>query len=253
MTQYAQAKSFTPILNTEDFSSVFGGKTKTHLPLDEQGLLRAVESIAFPGTSFTILEEKENEIVRVESPEYPYSGPFFVDRRFLHEFSDVFIARKPSLPSAEKILQTMHNLIGYRYFWGGNCHHVPEMLSLYPPKEKIDSSLQDDWSLKGFDCSGLTYYATHGIVPRNTSRWLDFGKEVPVKEKTLEDICSSLKPLDAFVWKGHILFLYNENTVIESRIHKGVIITDLQTRLKEIVFEEKKDFVVRRWHPDFLL
>ena len=243
----AFAKTFTPLLNTPDFSLIFGGDT---IPLDGQGLLRAVEAIAFPQTPFQILFQT-GRIVQVKTQAYPYEGDLFVDERFLFLSQENIVKKHidSGLPSSKEILNTLISLVGTRYCWGGNCLGVPEMLSFYPPRSsKIQ---QDDLILKGFDCSGLIYYATHGITPRNTSSWFSFGQEIPIAGKSHSELFPLLKPLDAILWKGHIIFVQDPFHVIESRVGKGVVVTPLQQRFLEIK-QEERSFVIRRWHPDFL-
>src|SRR6187399_3468087 len=46
----------TPVLNTSDYASVFGGPSGTAVKLDSKGLIREMEFIAFPNTVFEILE-----------------------------------------------------------------------------------------------------------------------------------------------------------------------------------------------------
>ena len=257
----ALAKTFTPVLNTENFIDVFGGHSGTIMPLDNQGFLRSLEFIAFPKTQFTILSVKQNHILEVTTLDYPYEGSFFVDSRFLIEAEENTPERHFILPSSSTILSSLFSLLGTRYFWGGNCPAVIETLTLYPPKEHLEEPTLEDWTLKGFDCSGLMYYVTNGFTPRNTSSWINFGQSISIKAKSLEGIMSLLKPLDAIVWKGHILFVYDAFHTIESRAGKGVILTDLKKRLESLIYEEKKtphdiwqenqsQFLVRRWHPN---
>jgi len=49
-TQYAVARISTPVLNTSDFRSVFGGEGGSDLKTDNSGLVRETEFIAMPGT-----------------------------------------------------------------------------------------------------------------------------------------------------------------------------------------------------------
>ena len=55
-SNYAVAIFSTPVLNTSDFESVFGGNSGTEVKLDSKGLIREMEFIAFPNTLFEILE-----------------------------------------------------------------------------------------------------------------------------------------------------------------------------------------------------
>ena len=251
------ANTFTPILNTKEFHSVFGGKDGISIPLNEKGFIQALECVALPGTLFQGTSTEYEHVLEVKSEEYPYKGPFFVDHRFLSASEK---KREVNLPSSSDILHTLKSLIGNPYFWGGNCPGIPEMLSFYPPKGDLKKQDFDNWSVKGFDCSGLIYYATNGYTPRNTSSWDHFGKGIDIYGKDIKTIISSLKPLDAIVWNGHILFVYDEETSIESKAGEGVVLKDLETRIQNLLDEKKEPmnsspknrslyFLIKRWHP----
>ena len=66
-----------------------------------------------------------------------------------------------------------------------------------------------------------------------------------------------LQPLDLIVWNGHVIIVFDENTVIESTGDAGVHKSDLLARIKSIMKEKTpvndwgstsgKRFVIRRW------
>ena len=122
--------------------------------------------------------------------------------------------------------------------------------------------LQDNWRLKGVDCSGLFYYVSNGFTARNTSKLLDFGRAVLIEGLSLNEIIDKVNDLDLIVWEGHVVGVLDHKTTIESRSPKGVFTCDLKTRLLEIMNERKPanrwdenegaGFVIRRWHPDNL-
>ncbi len=252
--KFAKTTSFTPILNTADFGGVF----HKELPLDAQGLLRPVETVAFPNTKFTVLNRISTHIIQVKTTDYPYGDRLFVDDRFLQTVSSSDPERNPVLPSPEKILNTMNSLIGTRYFWGGNCLGVPKMLELYPPQAPICDNNLKNWVFEGVDCSGLIYFATEGYTPRNTSSWIAYGESVPLEGKATSEIILALRPLDALVYPGHILFVHENHQIIESRVGRGVVLTPIETRLEELIQTQKLtlknqgglpgSFTVRRWH-----
>ncbi|MBI3237164.1 MAG: C40 family peptidase [Chlamydiales bacterium] len=260
---YAYAFCATPLLNTPDFLSSFGGKEACQLPLDSKNLLRPVESIALPGSKFLIFEKMEPHphILRVATCEYPYQE-VYVDSRFLR-LTEKKEERKRTLPSKEQILACLKNLIGARYIWGGNWPEgIPELLQYYPPSpdlSQLDPLLLDTWQLKGVDCSGLLYYAANGSVPRNTSELLHFGVPVSIQGKGIQQIAKDLQPLDLIVWQGHVVIVWDEQHAIESLCGKGVIFQSLEKRLSELILEQKKIpldavpkdfsdyFIVRRW------
>ena len=87
-TLYAVAELPVPVLNTPDFSFVFGNKEGETLHLDDSGLICEVEFIALPETVFEIKEtiKKGNNIIyRITTADYPYPAQkgYFIDSRFV--------------------------------------------------------------------------------------------------------------------------------------------------------------------------
>ncbi|HSX03215.1 MAG TPA: hypothetical protein VLG76_00625 [Rhabdochlamydiaceae bacterium] len=255
MSSFAFAKTFSPILNTPKFSEIFGGKDGCSLSLDEQGLMRAIETVAFPNTKFKIIQESDTHVLQVETEDYPCT-PLFVDKRFLTEKG---LERKKEVPSVFKIINSLQNQIGATYIWGGNTTQgIPELLQLYPPKVPLDEKMRALWTLKGVDCSGLLYEATDGTVPRNTSWLIKFGRPLLIENLSYEKIASLIKPLDLILWPGHVIIALDSKTCIESRPQTGVVIQNLTERLYELnrkpllqwdsSLPTKDHFIIRRWH-----
>lgn len=192
--------------------------------------------IAFPQTRFQLLHRVFDTVIQVTTNEYPCQ-PLFVDERFL-SFGD-FPERNIPLPDAATILKRMESCLGSQYFWGGNWNEgIPEMADLYP-------ALKDEENLlcSGVDCSGLLYQATNGFTPRNTSELIDFGQPV----ERLDD----LKPLDLMVWKGHVVIAFSPGKFIESRIDRGVVISDFEPRYEEALEKlDGKPLYFRRWYTN---
>ena len=260
--KFAVAILHTPVLNTSDFESVFGGESGDSLMLDEDGHILALEFIAIPNTVFEIHEtipKQGHSIYRITTTDYPYtSAELFIDSRFVNVLDKKPEERKVEMPAKEEIIQNMEALEGYRYLWGGNYGDgVIEMLDFYNPSSDLDDDTKASWCLKGVDCSGLIYQATNGTTPRNTSSLIYYGKGLEISRKSDTAIYQMLKPLDLIVWKGHVIIVLDEKTVIESRPPKGVQKNDLLNRLKEVMEErqpvddwdssEGGRFVVRRW------
>ncbi|MBS0620323.1 MAG: peptidoglycan endopeptidase [Verrucomicrobia bacterium] len=232
--QFALTTQPTPVLSTPDFHICFGGEDGDSLPLDEKNLLRPVETVLLPKTRIELLEQVgTSPIWRIRTDAYPYPSPLFVDIRFL-KLSTEEPPHRP-LPSKQQILQTLEELVGCRYIWGGNWPQgINHLTRLYPPKGDLDPLHEDSWKLKGVDCSGMLYFATNGNTPRNTSSLMTFGKPAE----------GALQPLDLIVWPGHVLCVLDENRVIESRHPDGVVITPLKERLRQV----PENAVVRRWY-----
>jgi len=267
---FAVAPGYAPVLNTPDFSAVFGGADGKTLLKDNCGQLRAIEFVALPGTVFSIeaeLSQGNRKVYRVKTSDYPYPSKrgYFIDARFVRVQGSKPPERVSTLPAQEKIIDSMKKREGSRYVWGGNsAAGIAELLAWYPPAEKTVLSQADRnlWMLAGVDCSGLLYEATDGYTPRNTSALLHFGKSVSIAGKSLQAIKALLEPLDLIVWPGHVIIVIDGGNSIESRLachepDKGVRIRPLADRLRDIMKKRKpadtvqnnrEEFVVRRWY-----
>lgn len=226
----------TPVFNTPDIPFL-------SLPLkkDSQHLIREIEAIALPGTPFQCLHEVSAHILQVETPDYPSAHSLrYVDRRFLQANAP---ERKKKLPSRAALLNWLESSVGTRYFWGGNWRDgIPEMLNFYPHLQAAAPEDQDDALCRGLDCSGLLYQATDGITPRNTGQLILYGEEISPHE---------FQPLDLIVWKGHVLIVFSQDLLIESRVGHGVVMSPFQERYAEVVKlteAENKTLHFRRWY-----
>lgn len=225
----------TPILNTPNFSDVFGDV----LLFDDKKLVRAVEMIALPSMVFKVIQKKEGPILEISTEEYPSPIPLFIDSRS-GSFHNVVTRRRKRIPSPKEIIKKMKKTEGLPYVWGGNYSKgIPEWKVLYPPSKKLSSFEETHWTFHGVDCSGLLYEATDGYTPRNTKGLMMFGKEVSLKE---------VKPLDLILFPGHVIIALGDNQVIESN-HSlgGVVINPIDKCLSEI----EVPFTLRRFHQAF--
>ena len=199
-------EELTPVLNTPDFTYTF-----SHMPLDNEGLMRELEFIAPIGTSFKLIERISPFIAQVSFPKYPSEKPLFIDTRFNSQTA-FDITKK--LPSHSKILEALKKSVGLPYLWGGNAKHgIPKIRKLYPSSKNLEEPLL---TLKGLDCSGLLYEAAEGLTPRNTSDLIGFGVKV--------HSFSNLQPLDLLVWPGHVILVLDKKRSIESLAGNGVVI-----------------------------
>lgn len=262
-TLFAVTDSPAPVLNTSDFESVFGGINGNSVKTDEQGLIREIEFIAFEGTIFEIsdeIEKDDHKIYEVKTEGYEYGTHLFIDSRFVKISKERPPAIPKKLPSKEKIYSILDRAVGAKYIWGGNyISGIDKMLQYYSPSGHIDDETKLLWCLKGCDCSGLMYQATGGYTERNTNKLIYDGEPVLIEGLTAEEIADKLKPLDMIVWKGHVIYVYDEITAIQSALSKGgVVKTDLIETLKHLMETRTpvndydagsgERFVVRRWY-----
>lgn len=272
---YAIAELPTPVLNTPDFSLVFGSTDGKTLHLDDAGLIREVEFIALPKTIFTIektVRHGMTTLYQITTEEYPYQTQkgYFIDSRFVHTTGQKSPHRLKTLPAKHDIISRLMSAEGSRYIWGGNVKAgIPELLSFYPPQSPLPRDVKDQWMLKGVDCSGLLYEATNGSTPRNTSSLITYGEPVSIARLRSDQIVSIVEPLDILVWEGHVIIVLDKDQAIESRLdydkqqagnQGGVKIRNLKDVLDETMKERvpvntytdtvggNKKFVVRRWY-----
>lgn len=265
---FAVARTNTPVLNTPDFNTVFGGIDGRNLKKDACGQLRSLEFIAMPETLFRIEDELNKDgrkIYRVTTDDYPYPSKngFFVESDFVRLYKDKPRERPRNLPSEDVILARLKSADNSRYVWGGNvAKGVQEMLERYPAGRNLPPVDRDILTMHGVDCSGLLYEATGGFTPRNTSSLVNYGSAVKISGKSLRQISADLKPLDLIVWPGHVMIVIDGGKVIESRLvcskpENGVRIRGINEALTEIMKKRKPadlissssgEFVVRRWY-----
>jgi len=264
-SNYAVSKYFTPVLSSPDFTSVYGGKNGSTLKRSNNGLIKELEYVAYPGSVFEILSEikkEDHKIYKVKTDEYeiPELGiELFIDSRFVSLTDFKPEKRKINLPSKNEIFEYLDKSVGAMYIWGANnLDGVPQMLEYYAPKGNPGESEKKEWMMKGLDCSGLLYEATNGYSARNTHQLVYFGESVKISGLTAGQIASKVKPLDLIVWKGHIILVYDENTTIESSFSEGrVVKKNLIEVLNKLISKrkpvdewtggKKNEFVIIRW------
>ena len=79
--RFVIARDFTPVLNTPDYESVFGGADGSRVKVDNKGLIREMEFIAFPGTIFRVFNSFQKdgyEILEVKTNDYVYDTDLFL-------------------------------------------------------------------------------------------------------------------------------------------------------------------------------
>ncbi|MCL6755763.1 MAG: C40 family peptidase [Candidatus Rhabdochlamydia oedothoracis] len=247
-----------PVFNTPEFPNYFKEKGE-FIPLDNQGLMRCLETILLPGMSFDPREALPKNILKIKTPNY--SGKeLYIHGEFLPNSSSK--KQLINLPSVDKICKTLKKLIGTPYLWGGNYPEgIAKIPKIYPPNanlSSLDPKIQNIWQLKGVDCSGLLYYATGGYTPRNTADLVKYKKGLKIENLKKEGILSLLQPLDLITWKGHVIIVIDKETCIESTPEKGVNSRRLFERIEEVLKTRKpvnknpsdKSFVIRRWHSE---
>lgn len=260
-TIYAFSLFPTPAYNTENFPDFY---KEGQFPIDEKGLFRNLEFIARVGTFFHVLQIFQNYVWKVETRDYPTA--VFVDARFLQITDRHAGDRIEKLPTEREILKRLEHLssLKLKYLWGGGSQGIPQMSSFYAMPNDLEEKMKQIWMKQGYDCTGLVYEVTNGMsgnkiaMPRNSGDQIKLGKGLPIKGKSDKQIASMLKPLDLIGWKGHVILIGRNGSVIESHRLYGVVKTPTLKRLQEIMatrtpvdtYTSPQDqFVIRRWYP----
>ncbi len=275
----ARSRGYTPVFYLDDFPRYFWGGTGGELIVDDWDQIDPTETVVFPKSLFTvekIIRRADTTLLQVRTSEYPYdSDPHYIDARHvqIYESGSISKERNIELPSRAKILRNLKSQVGKPYVWWGNAPNgISSLASFYPPSHPLDAPMRSKWTLDGFDCSGILYWATHGYTPRNTSKLITFGTGVKIAGKTPVEIAGVLKPLDIIVWKGHNMIVIDTDHILESTANftgtgnystpNGVRIRPIVEALEEVmntkwriavdeyadnVPEGKKKFVIRRW------
>src|SRR5579872_5494121 len=103
---FATASFPTPVLNSPDFSQIFGGDDGATLPLDDQGLLRPVETVLLKGTKVVITGREREGIYKISTEAYQ-GDKLYVDGRFLDKADRYTGENLVKMPPAEKIFECM--------------------------------------------------------------------------------------------------------------------------------------------------
>ncbi len=278
---YAHSRWLVPFFCLADFPRYYGSGTDGSLVLDDWNQVDPLEYVALPDTAMRvrqILSYSGITLLDVTTTEYPYdSDPHYIDARMVQVIgSDIAIPeRKIKIPSPYTIQRRMRKQVGLPYIWGGNSPvGSMKMFDLYPSNHTIDDLTRAKWTMAGFDCSGLLFWATDGYTPRNTSKLITYGIGIDIEWKTPEEIVKILKPLDIIVWNEHGRIVLDKGHIIESTVNfsstgnystpNGVRIVPLIESLRNIIDEKQRQpvndwaastfpknekFVIRRWYP----
>jgi hypothetical protein len=241
-TRFAVAKSATPVLNTHEWDTVFGGPDGQELKYDRFGEIDEVVFVALEGTTFNIQRQirketrsgKETIYYKVTTPDYQGSETLWVDGRFF-DLRDIQAKDERKSVNSAKTLIALRRLEGTPYVWHGSSDTgVIELLDYYPPAESISERTKDDWKLRGFDSPGLLYHASNGATPLDMKSIARLGKAVfvdlgeivaeegnddpnAVRIKQAKTLLTSLRPLDIIVMGDRMWTILDGSEVIESK------------------------------------
>jgi cell wall-associated NlpC family hydrolase len=246
----------TTTIGTTIFTPVFNQQNWGNIEKSGDGRVMQLETVLLPGTVVEAVTTKidngaQNALIEIKTSAYKSNTPLYVIPQCINEIQPT---TEKETPDISTILQKLKKQKGKPYFWGSNCPDPILELKKIVPTNFLESIEEENTPFQGFDCSGLLYWASNGITPRNTSDLLSFGNKVDVTGLSVEDIQKKIRPLDLIVWQGHVIIVIDRDTVIESTQGKGVVTTPFSKRYPEatdIANKKNKNLFVRRWHPDY--
>jgi len=264
---------YSLIRDEPDINYIMWWEGTTGLHFDKTNLIRELLVVYPQDTALTLIKKitkGKYTYYQVRTPEFDGEKDekydYYVDSRFIEVSKEKPKDRIPKLPSREQVLKNMYNALGSAYVRGWTWYQgIPQMTSYFPSSYEMNKKILAQKTLKGVDCSWLLYQATDGYTPRNTWWLLWYWRAVEVEGKSVDEIVKQLKPLDLIVRAGHVVIVYDQNRVIESRwfnnFQWGVMLTNTKERLKEIMetrspvnnwtaskLASSAKFVVRRWY-----
>ncbi len=273
--QYFRAILPTPVYSIKEIPSLYYDydTLQPRIKTDEKGHIRELEYIALKDTKFRFINSYKFGriyVYEVETSDYPSNKKLYIDSNFVVRCLKDFPGRDKTMPPREDILASIRSMVGLPYRWGGNyADGIEQLLKFYPIGDCVnrDEFIRKNkkiWTLEGVDCSGMLYQAANGATPRNTSQLVEYGEGLDIEGLGVEQILQKLEPLDLIVWSGHVVVVYDKESVIESRPRYsdggkgGVRIHSLKKRLKDIISTRKpvneysnsskdKQFVIRRF------
>lgn len=246
---FAIAGKPVPVFNTPQSAAPQAPQQK-----DRCGQVRQLEFIALPGTAFEVVAVPPGSpaVLQVRTNDYqaPPGTRLYVAADLLTPQPAAPPGRTPQRPEPSKIIQQLWSAVGLPYVWGGNL--------------RSGVTVAGQLRFAGLDCSGLLYEATNGYTPRNTEQLVTFGSPVAIEGKDSHTLLQLLRPLDLIVWKGHVIIVLDQKTVVESILNcggarDGVVTTTLEKRLEQLLEQRRPAnswpaggaksayFVVRRW------
>ena len=158
---------------------------------------------------------------------------------------------------------------GVPYCWGGNWFETIPLPDDYIFSQ-CGGKVERVYELLGFDCSGLLYFISGGLLPHSTRHLRSYGKILYRIEKSdtvsSEDLREKLTTLrlrdsDFIVIEGHAVIWYDGGMIEFRGMDYGCVFTPAEKapeRIMELVTASRKanddegDVRFIRWHPELL-
>lgn len=202
-----------------------------------------------------------------------YEG--YIHNRFLRDFFEEvpkdIDGKSPSPIPLKDIRAVFQRCLGESvpYCWGGNWFETIPLPEDYVFSQ-CGGKVERVYELRGFDCSGLLYFISNGLLPHSTRRLRNCGKILYKIEKndavSIDDLKEKLAALrlrdsDYIVIEGHVVVWYNGGVIEFRGMDYGCVFMPAEKapeRIMELVTASRKanddegDVRFIRWHPELL-
>ena len=233
-------------------------------------------TVLLPGTFVDVPDfgEKVSKVVWHVNEKKTYEGYVHNDflEKFCREIPKDAVKCSPSPMPLEEIRTLFQCCIDEQvpYCWGGNCLEAVPL-----PKDYVFSQnggkVKKPYELRGFDCSGLLYFISGGLLQHSTRRlreceggkilWTVGKKDVVSLEDLKKELGElKLQDTDYIVLIGHVVVWFNGGIIEFRGMDYGCVFTSgeeaVAGRIMELIEksrtneEEDNDVRFVRWHPE---
>ena len=234
-------------------------------------------TVLLPGTFVDVPDfgEKISKVVWHVNPEKNFEG--YIHNEFLEnackEVPKDAVKWSPSPKSLKETRAIFQRCIDERvpYCWGGNWFEIIPLPEDYVFSQ-CGGAVERAYELRGFDCSGLLYFISGGLLQHSTRRLREYeggkilwsvGKKDTVSLEDLKKklVGLKLRDTDYVVIIGHVVVWFNGGIIEFRGMDYGCVFTPAEKaaeRIMELIEKsrtnEEEDSDVRfiRWHPELL-
>lgn len=230
-------------------------------------------TVLLPGSLLDVsdLDEKISKVVWHVNPKKTFEG--YVHNEFLKNFCEEVsknTAGYPPSPMPLKEIRTIfQRCIDERipYCWGGNWFETIPLPDDYH-FEPTDVIGEKPYELRGFDCSGLLYFISNGLLPHSTRQLRSCGKilyrigkndTISLKDLREKLAALQLRDSDYVVIEGHVVVCYNGGVIEFRGMDYGCVFTPAEKAAERIMAlvaairktdDDESDVRFIRWHPE---
>ncbi len=232
-------------------------------------------TVLLPGSLLDVPDfgKKTSKVVWHVNPKRTFEG--YVHNAFLEksceEVSKDAVKRSFSPMPLKEIRTIFQRCIDERipYCWGGNWFETIPLPDDYH-FEPTDVIGEKPYELRGFDCSGLLYFISNGLLPHSTRQLRSCGKilyrvgkndTISLKDLREKLAALQLRDSDYVVIEGHVVVWYNGGMIEFRGMDYGCVFTpakEAPERIMDLVTasrnadDDESDVRFIRWHPELL-